>query len=1595
MLAIQKIRLCLLLFIGLLYLPQGLEAQLEKSWPTWALASQGEFVANEYSLTDDCSFVEYTYQGGGEMMMGYYSENTLLNGSAKLRFGFHYTGSLLFIYHIGVNINTTGINMLSGDVLRVGYCNGRYYFTRNGAEIDDFEFSSTIPLFPYFNDPSQSGREQNMRFYQERRATVTPTWINAGSWRIGANVLRRGEDGGVEIEYTAGDQTMQIRWQTAKHTLLHNYLAARMIMFPNDLRIHVLYRTPNPGHLQTGSFMSSTIYMSPGELRTGTKMRMAREGSAIVFYLNGVEKRRVNTDANVDLHPIIQPAFPGQEDKVRLTFAHEGGVCDNYFNSRHPQVDPASASNYYDAPAQNESFNYVTTRLYNGEGEGICQVLEESRSYFDAMGRPIQQQQKDILHDKVWATETLYDELGRTAINTLSAPTGNNRIEYHDHFVQNTDGDDYSPADYDGIALNDPEPVGAQANTLGAWYRNTNSEDPWQATTSYPYARTEYSSITGLPRRSASPGDWHHMGEEHSTFSFSMPVGNELERFFSDQHPLCLLAGNSTYDPNNQLSGVCSNSVPSNAYIKTISQDEDGKQVVTFSDRQGNIVARGISGSETPFYFNFLNTAIYIPQGEYHDIHITERGGPTTVTIGGADLDYAIYNLMTDQLYDPNEHLNATSYDLPAGFYRIVNHNQSWPVGLNYDLYYFDISLNIYNLAGQLVASVAPNDVNNLDNEADHDAYTFYRHDALGQLIWEQSPDEGLTEYFYSSKQRLRFSVDAQQRAAGKYNYIKYDPQGRIYETGQGTLGNNDLSLQVDVDAFPGSGIDRTRIHYDASDPSLNLSEYTPMNLTGKVAWSERLGSEKVWYSYDEFGRTDWMASQIIFPGSNMGIKITEYEYDLLGNVTTVIYQRDADDEFRHQYGYDVHSRMTSTATRQEELVIYPPTNQAQYRYSVDGDLSETILAEGLEHQTFAYTIHGQLKAINPEDMNTVDIGSGGRHPFSMALHYFRDDYRSANNQWKRTLHLPSNAFSGGDNSHAGNITAARWKTRASNAGEDLSGHYAYRYQYNYRNELSVARFANIIPVSNSNLGQASYSLDYFNAFNYDRNGNITSQWRLANSAGSCGSQLDLLSYNYDLSNGRNRLTHIDDSYGTNCIPGELTDQAPGNYQYNESGQLISDVQENNFIIYNAYGKVKRIHNGTSISSPIKVDYFYGVNGQRIGKRVYENGFTDTWYVHGGGSVQGIYESACAGCTPDLQEIPIQGAGRIGMAYLTPNLAWEYHYELSDHLGNVRAVLREGDGGEQEVVQYSDYYPFGWEMPGRSFVNAERYRYAFQGQFAERDEETGWNAFELRSYDGRVGRWMTIDPMYEFYSPYLAFGNTPNQTMDPTGGSTDWHYDDSGNLVADANDNAHTLQQFFESEGHLMSFEQANAIFGDLRHWNDGNSFLTGISGSIEGNYISSNVLQPYTSLGSKILSLEGWIPFYREISIYGWRQSEWNNFIEDYSHPYIEGPRYRYYTGTAPGPGGSLKIFKAVRTLRGLKIGKKAISVKESIRRLKTGKDVYSKSQSVAKSIMKKASGGGKVIKDQAHGKGYFPHFHDKLRQLRSHSFFGNPRKY
>jgi RHS repeat-associated protein len=96
------------------------------------------------------------------------------------------------------------------------------------------------------------------------------------------------------------------------------------------------------------------------------------------------------------------------------------------------------------------------------------------------------------------------------------------------------------------------------------------------------------------------------------------------------------------------------------------------------------------------------------------------------------------------------------------------------------------------------------------------------------------------------------------------------------------------------------------------------------------------------------------------------------------------------------------------------------------------------------------------------------------------------------------------------------------------------------------------------------------------------------------------------------------------------------------------------------------------------------------------------------------------------------------------------------------------------------IVEENHYYPFGLKIAAISSSKLGtvenghlQNRFGYQGAFAEEDEYTGWNEFELRNYDPQRGRWTGVDPYDQFNSGYLGMGNNPVNYTDPTGGLID------------------------------------------------------------------------------------------------------------------------------------------------------------------------------------------------------------------------------
>ncbi|WP_123877494.1 hypothetical protein [Flagellimonas maritima] len=142
--------------------------------------------------------------------------------------------------------------------------------------------------------------------------------------------------------------------------------------------------------------------------------------------------------------------------------------------------------------------------------------------------------------------------------------------------------------------------------------------------------------------------------------------------------------------------------------------------------------------------------------------------------------------------------------------------------------------------------------------------------------------------------------------------------------------------------------------------------------------------------------------------------------------------------------------------------------------------------------------------------------------------------------------------------------------------------------------------------------------------------------------------------------------------------------------------KLVCNITEDIDYMYSTNGLVTEVR---SSGDPV-VKFFYNDRNQRVKKEHYAaNNFhyATTYYVRDvAGQVMAVYNDATG--ILNLTEQPIYGAGRIGIAYNGANDVKNYVYEMTDHLGNVRAVFMK-NGNNASLEGYTDYYPDGMPMP--------------------------------------------------------------------------------------------------------------------------------------------------------------------------------------------------------------------------------------------------------------------------------------------------------
>jgi RHS repeat-associated protein len=744
---------------------------------------------------------------------------------------------------------------------------------------------------------------------------------------------------------------------------------------------------------------------------------------------------------------------------------------------------------------------------------------------------------------------------------------------------------------------------------------------------------------------------------------------------------------------------------------------------------------------------------------------------------------------------------------------------------------------------------------NRQSNVPNYGFKTEYIYNSYDQVVSTTNPDqEGQTDFFYDFYGRLVGSQNPIQRDENKFSYTLYDPQGRPYEVGVASIGAGGAQVYLSAIAVNDNGASftqaiqattRQEVTRTIYDRPLSLDIANKFQTIGQKNVRLRVASvlhfdvfdantqlqtgyqSAIHYSYDPHGNVIEQLQDVpeLAPVAQ-DVKSTQYSFELIsGNVKEVSYQAGYKDQMTHTYTYDKMERLRKVYTSTDGGIH--KAQEAHYKYYDYGPLARV---EQGEHQVqasdYVYTINGWLKGSNSSTLNpTRDAGKDGttgyvtsnltQHAYfaqdvvAYTLGYFEGDYKaSGNSQFEATL--------GGELQQAikklynGNIA---YTTMAIKGFETQASVYGYD-QLNRLKSMSVYRDANL---SNTNTwGGSSFTSEYYNKYQYDLNGNITSLLRNANQA--LGLSMDELSYSYDLLNGQrsNRLNHVND-ITTPAYTGsdDLENQNEDNYRYDKLGQLLGDEQEG-VLYYWRIGdkKLERMVNMNPTAYPQKpdVEYRYNPFGQRVLKvvKTRENGVIrpqEEWKYYyysydANGQVMALYEVQMSSTenTARISEQHIYGASRLGMVKqdallyengneleeqgeIVVNILGAKRYEITNYLGNVNAVITDRKVYaapsntiaiyEAVVVLKADYYPFGMTMPGRH-ESGEGYRFGYQGSEVDIEVKGEGNSYttEFRQLDPRLGRWLSVDPLaakYTDLSPYNFVGNMPIIAIDPDG----------------------------------------------------------------------------------------------------------------------------------------------------------------------------------------------------------------------------------
>lgn len=983
--------------------------------------------------------------------------------------------------------------------------------------------------------------------------------------------------------------------------------------------------------------------------------------------------------------------------------------------------------------------NWITARVFDPSGV----LLGESKKFYDFKGSITQSLVANLTAQKVLVNQVVNDIYGRPVLTSLAAPKAVYDFNYADDFLT------YNYSNFDRPSnRNNPQPVSnTEPGSLGWYYSNNNTWESRVPATGFPYSRVEYYNDGSRAQKSiAGIGEAFRLGQGHESRTFTAPVYDELS-FYAYIRNRFFTATEMGQMPEQLYSGA----------TQTVQVDASGQYTIVIQDRDGRLLMTARPGTA----LTGSNSILISKDKAYYFVLST----PSAINIGS---NATLINMTTGLQV-------STSGTLPVGYYKLLPNDVLMQLG--YSFGFSEISFYYYNQLGQLKAVIPPRGVaklltSEIDSYASKENIPFItlnEFDTKGRVKSSFNPEQGKSEFVYRTDGKPRFSQDARQRAtAGNpYSYINYDYYDRVVESGEffpgsgGIVFNPAGMANADINA-PGGGLGTgtkagwLKTTYD-NPLSTGITGYdqNPYYLGGVVSYTENIGGAKTWFNYDEHGQVLWTVMDL--PG--IGKKTIDYTYNGAEDVIKTVYQKNtAAETFVHYYEYDLDQRLSAVYTNTTDD---PGTKivQAKYYHYLHGPLKRKELGGNVQGIDYTYTAQGWLKAMNhaSRDLDPSQDGISGvnagfaRDAIGLNLEYYSGDYtRSGANIGSVS---PSSVIA--PDQYSGNIKAMGWHSRKPSSvisleGAGIENTTMYAFSYDNKYQLNAATWGT--PDYNTQ-GFAASSAFGENNMSYDIHGNL----QALNRTNAAGTLTDNFTYNYFTNS--DKLQSISNGGA-----------AFKSFSYDQTGKLNNETNASGparYMKYNENDQMEGVYADAGFTQPV-ITYQYNERGIRTVKKDWINNLT-TYYISDlNGNDIAIYEQVGAGAAV-LTEQPLYAVNRIGVFM---KQAAGYDYELTDHLGSIRAIIDR----TKQIKWYSDYYPYGYRLR----EGGTRYRTGFQGKYSEFDNETGWNSFDMRMYDSRMARWLSPDPKEQYYSSYVGMGNNPVNGVDKDGAEweklkADWY----------------------------------------------------------------------------------------------------------------------------------------------------------------------------------------------------------------------------